>query len=414
MPNSGQFALHKVLTDKNLDVICAPISYLDRNESGKGASMGANRAVMSYGKLWLDEADYRSPVRKAEGHSDVAGGLETGGYCKSVEGLIEVVRRQMGKCMVDAGAAWWFDMVGRGWYDFDQFWEENRYLSTLYENYVPLHKNLSPDIAIVSDEYARHAEGDPFQIGSQLGLYMRDAFYKAGMTWGYYLTENLLDGHIPDAKLYVFLHPWRLSKEKAAKIKRMLGDKKAVFMYGYGLTDPEDFAALCGATVEMEGAADTTVYPVKDIDASIAGFGTDPVAGFDKAQRYICVDEQATVLGCYADGKAAMTLSADGNRLFCGGALLTPDQMRALGTYAGGHAFLNTNDVVYANHSLLVVHTCSAGDKKVHFPGVCDVYDALENRWYERVDAVDCQLEEGVTKLFFYGEKADFVAHGIG
>lgn len=100
LPHSGQYALHRILQSPDIDAICAPVSYDDRNEGGKGPSMGPIQSIEAFGKLWMDEADYRSPVRKAQGNSEVAGGLDTGGYCRSVEGLLEVAARQLGKCMV--------------------------------------------------------------------------------------------------------------------------------------------------------------------------------------------------------------------------------------------------------------------------------------------------------------------------
>lgn len=81
-------------------------------------------AVQAAGKLWFDESDYRSPIRTAGGDSAEVG-LGDEGSIKSYENLIEIMKRQYGKNMVYNSGTWWLDLLSRGWYDSEAFWQES-------------------------------------------------------------------------------------------------------------------------------------------------------------------------------------------------------------------------------------------------------------------------------------------------
>ena len=408
LPHSGQYALHRILQSPDIDAICAPVSYDDRNEGGKGPSMGPIQSIEAFGKLWMDEADYRSPVRKTQGNSEVAGGLDTGGYCRSVEGLLEVAARQLGKCMVYGGSAWWFDMVGRGWYDFDEFWQLGRRFNDWYEAYMRLQRAASPDVAFITDENARFIEGDPWACGQAM-LQMREPLYACGLSCGWFLLQDLLEGHLPDTRLVVLLQPWRLDHDTVERLLPKLEGKTVLLMGGMGQTAPEDFARLCGVAVEKSAGGSTQIR--LEADNALPGL-SGIVEGPECRERAVCAD--GTVLGRYADGTPAMALAADGRGMFCGGAVFTPAQLRALARQAGGHVFADSDDVVFADSGLVVLHARSGGSKTIAFPEVCDIYDAVKNRWFIRTDRIEVPVDNQTTRLFFYGEQAVMQAAGLG
>ena len=84
------------------------------------------------------------------------------------------------------------------------------------------------------------------------------------------------------------------------------------------------------------------------------------------------------------------------------------------GNLAGVNVFSQTNDVIYADGSLVVFHSSEDGEKTLNFPSVCDVYDYFENKWYIGVRSITFSADSGDTKYLFYGNRSDFVRCGIG
>ena len=66
---------------------------------------------------------------------------------------------------------------------------------------------------------------------------LRDTLQRAGISYGTYLQSDLLTANFPtDAKLYLFLTPYRLTTEQRAAIKEKLqnGNKTLAWLYAPG------------------------------------------------------------------------------------------------------------------------------------------------------------------------------------
>ncbi|MHB8963996.1 MAG: hypothetical protein ACYC5K_12695, partial [Saccharofermentanales bacterium] len=129
MATSNSYGVYEILKYKYVDALGAPVSYEDRNEGGVGAFMAYASSVAAAGKLWLDEADYRTPFLNsngAPGINPVGEGQDGVGdsmpFIKSAANAYEVAKRQIGKNMVFSTGEWYFDLVTRGWYDDNEFW----------------------------------------------------------------------------------------------------------------------------------------------------------------------------------------------------------------------------------------------------------------------------------------------------
>src|SRR5262249_19626623 len=57
---SGHLLTERVLRCPDIDVLCAPVSYLDREAGGSGPFMGPVDSVQLHGKLWITEDDTRT------------------------------------------------------------------------------------------------------------------------------------------------------------------------------------------------------------------------------------------------------------------------------------------------------------------------------------------------------------------
>jgi len=420
VPFSGSFGLHKLLKSPFIDMLAAPVSYHDRNEGGSGAYMSPVSSIHAAGKLWIDEGDYRTSVRTSIGFAP--GGTQEGvgdaiPCIVTKEATDEVVKRQIGKGMVYGSGVWWLDLVYRGWFDYPEFWENHHRMQMLAEKYSKIKKGVTPDVAIVYDELAMNMLGQPWQVNSDLLTSMRKTLYHAGFSFGYYSSEDVISGKTDGARVYFMLTPWRYDSADAIVLKGKFEGKAAVWLYGNGATAAADFEDMTGFLLEeMPQPPETLIRFSDGLGGSFA-----PLSGKSMHIRELnplyAVKSDSSALAVYpGSGKtaAAFTERPGYRSFFYGATNLTDEIYTAFAVDGGAHRFLDSGDVLYADGSLVVVHTVCTGIKHLKLPYVCDVYDYFKGIWHLNVSQVDFESDKYITHLFFYGNREDFRRNGIG
>jgi hypothetical protein len=82
---------------------------------------------------------------------------------------------------------------------------------------------------------------------------------------------------------------------------------------------------------------------------------------------------------------------------------MPPDLVRAIEKSAGVHIYSAANDAFYANKSYIVIHAAEAGNRSIHLPYPCDIYNAItEEKWYQNVTDFDLSLMFGETQILRY------------
>ena len=420
-PSSNSFGARFLLKSKNVDVLAGPVSYNDRNENGIGASMAFMSAVAAAGKIWIDEGDYRTTFRTADGINPSGGGQDGVGdsipFIKTDAGVYEVLKRQQGKQMVFSTGTWYFDLVERGWYDNQQFWNIAGELNQLQLNYGKFRKGYKFDVAIVMDEGAMALSGDGTQ-NQRLLAETREVIYRSGLSFGYFLIDDVLEGRV-DAKLYVMLNPWDISSDEATKLKKVLHQKgkTTLWMVGAGDTDAAVFKDLTGMTFKIQQDKKYSNTIETTTGSSLSGVGACPLYTVEEAAG-------VTVLGRYSSlsGKPvgyAMTAKDGWNSIFLGNTALTLEVLHHAAKLAGANFFVNntssmSGDVVYANDSMAVLYATTAGSRTVTFPKGCEaVYEYFTGKWYTG-NSVTLNVQSATAYYFFYGKKADIQKAGIG
>jgi len=429
---SASFGSRILLDSPYIDGLAGPVSYEDRNEGGMGAFMNFASATMAAGKLWIDEADYRTTFRTAEGINPVGGGQDGVGdsipFIKTASNVYEVAKRQIGKQMVFATGTWYFDLVERGWYDDSQFWKLHGDLNKLAEKYANCQKGYKVEIAFVLDESAMSLAGDK-SLSNTLLSQNRKVIYRSGLSYGFYLINDVIEGRVPDAKLYVMMNPWRIDSKTADKLKKVLhtSGKTTLWMVGAGKTSSSVFNDLTGLNITAltSGQYSSSITTVSNASSLLPGLrGSTDITGVGSSPLYtVKTDSGITVLGNYnsVSGKPvgyAMTTKNGWTSIFYGSPALTLEVLVSAARKAGANCFISNSstsgDVLYANQNLAVLHTATAGKKTITFPaGTTDVYDYFANKWYSGSKiTIDCRQYQ--TLYLFYGKKSDFVNAGIG
>ncbi len=117
-PTSGHYALSSLLKSRDIDILCSPISYTDREWIGTAPSMTAAESVMRAGILWLNEDDSRTFLDPRKEEHVQEGGLV------DLEQTRQVMRRNTAQAALRGFGTWWMDLPAQGWFNDARIWEE--------------------------------------------------------------------------------------------------------------------------------------------------------------------------------------------------------------------------------------------------------------------------------------------------
>ncbi|MHB1151307.1 MAG: hypothetical protein ACYCWE_07775 [Eubacteriales bacterium] len=406
---SGHYDMQKLLRSEYVDGFAAPVSYDDRTGINGGA--GATSAYMTvidsvtrHGKLWFQESDQRTFIN----FSPDGGWLPN---LNTLEDIFQVHRREVGMSMVHGNAMWAMDLMGTGWLLNQDIWDNLAALNKIYSDYIKTQTAPSSyDVVFVIDEKAESIAGMPsYNVSMNLLSRTRLEAYHAGAAIAFAEISDVADGLFDDAKLYIFMNPYRIESSEAKTLvdKLRSGGKTAVFMYGFGGLESADVKMLCGMDFTISDNGTTNMKLTAEGESK----------GFEKPDVRQTVTPQYSVFGgqseTYAEfskeNGASIALLDDGvlKSVFFGGTILNRQNIRALCGIAGVNILSDDNDVVIANDSLIVYCASAEGQKSLKFDKPTDVYDYFNDKSYKRVTSVEFNAVFGETYYFFLGDAAE-------
>ncbi len=209
-PASGHYALSSLLKGRDIDILCSPISYTDREWIGTAPSMTAAESVERAGILWLNEDDSRTflDLRKEE-H------VQEGGLV-DLQQTRQVMRRNTAQAAIRGFGTWWMDLPAQGWFNDARIWKEMLLLDSVDAAMLDRREPFAPEIAAIVDEESMcHLPGGSAVLARSLIYDARAALGRCGAPYGQYLLDDVLVGRVP-AKLQVLLSAWALSPAKRA------------------------------------------------------------------------------------------------------------------------------------------------------------------------------------------------------
>lgn len=411
---SGHFAFQRLLECPDIDGFSSPIGYWDRDLGGTGPYMCAIDSVVAHHKMWFVENDIRTFLLYRREPGDTRDGFQN---LYNFEDLYEVYKREAGTQMIRGCASWYMDLAGRGWFYHPAIWEQIHHLERLYDATLPHITPFVPEVAVVLDEE------EVYRIASAHGTFgyttfnMRMTFYRLGLAVGFYTGDDWLAGKADSAKLTFLLNPTGLKGAKGEgaleKIRRQ--GQTTVFIYGFGDMDTAQMQRLTGMTLARCEAPAGTKLPVQMVFCG-SWEGCKNVS----AGREVDVNPLFYVQGDYTEAFAQYTIGEAAGKIgfamkrqdgyqtiFFGGFELDRDLLLRIARLAGVREYGYFGDYILPGPQMMITHTTEPGEKTVHFPRVCDVYDYYENRWYEQVDRITKTLDKGKTFLYIYGSRRE-------
>jgi hypothetical protein len=370
---SGHLATSRVLRCPDIDVLCAPISYFDREAGGSGPFMGPVDSVQLHGKLWITEDDTRTHLSAADAGNGRTGTLrETRG----------VHQRNFAQALAHRCGLWWMDQGGQGWLASKEIWSNLGRLRDLWHPPTSNAPPIRPEVAVIVDERSALYVTAGNAVTRPLVDLMRYPINRMGVSVGLYLLQDLCDGRVPDARAYLFLDAFVVSAAQAQAIGKAVRrqGKWAVWLYAAGYLDPAtgrgDMPGLTGLPVQrLPDAQPLTVVMEPDTFATAGvapeqrmfGSAAPTSPAFTVEQRA----DGPEVLGYYAGTKipaVACTRRPEWSSVFVGTTSISTGVLRAIARAAGAHVWLEGDDVLIAGADVVAIHATTNGRKELLIP----------------------------------------------
>ncbi|MBN1343691.1 MAG: beta-galactosidase [Phycisphaerae bacterium] len=399
---SGHLKLARLLGHPDVDIVCSPISYLDRGLGGIGAFMVPVDSVRAAGKLWLNEDDTRTYLTpKNAGY----------GRVETPQQTAWVHQRDFGRLLPRRLACWYMDLGGTGWLGGQDIWDNVAALRAIYDRHLTEPATWSPEVAVIVDEESPAYLACNRTIMSPLLSGIRQQLYRMGAPFGIYLLGDFVNGRVPPAKVILFLGCFHMTPNVREAIARQLPGRTAVWFYGSGyLSDrasTDQMSDLIG--MRLREVTDPTVAMAKVTEATKPlTQGLSGVSfGSNQKLRPIWAVEPAPELETIArfgdQSIAVAAVKKDGDRSVYIGTVTAPAGLLRNTLRTGGvHVWIDTDDVLLTDGSFLCIEASAAGKKVVHLPSTRRILDLPSRKEVaQRAERIEVTLARGETRLYW-------------
>jgi hypothetical protein len=413
-PISGHYALNKILRGKDIDILCSPVSYHDRDWIGTAPSMTAAESVRRAGILWLNEDDTRTHLDTRAGERPQEGGKVNLSQAR------QVMLRNTAQASIRNFGTWWMDLLGTGWFNDAALWQEMSRLALVDKAMLGRKKTFTPDIAaIIGEDSMCHLTGDSAKLAVPMTYEARAALGRCGAPYGQYTVEDAVAGYVP-SKLQFFLAAWALTpaQRQSLSAKRTPGTTR-VWCYapGYLLPDRADVAAMTDVTGFKHRLIDLNSTEATPTEAGRA-FGITKAWGVKKRITPLFTVDDASpesVLATYKDGSPAMVLrkSEHGADIFIGTPQLTPELIRACSRFAGVHLFTQADASVWEAEGYLSIQALKDGDIAIDTGNDRPVTDVLDAKNLGKGPSLVLPMKAGDVRILKWSVSPGANATGI-
>jgi len=423
-PHAGHFALSQLLRSEHIDFLSAPLSYASRLPGALGALPVPVDSLNLHEKLFLSEEDYRTPFGRASRLTDPATGHHLGAASAeatpdadynpplhTAQAVQQAHRRSLAQSLTLAHGALWMDTWGEGWLAHPDAWAAAHAAQTLW-NLRTRTPHTPPEVAIVIDpESTRYVRtGSP--LIEQVVVQAREAVLRSGASVGFYLLEDITRRDFPPSRVVLFLNAWRMSRAAHEAIRKRLQRDGRVLIWVYASTLFHGHRDALANARETLGIA-IARQPWASLQGTQIVNKAHPLARFLGADKlgapepwepsFYAIADECETIGEYIDtGQPSLAVCdhRTWKAVFLGERRLTPELIRALVRWAGGHIWLDTNDLVQVRYPWVHVHARKGGRRTLLLPLALSVYDPAERAIVaESVMEHTLSMQEGESRL---------------
>lgn len=393
---SGHLGLWKALRSPHVDFFVSPYTYAFRGIGGDGLPMQPTESLRVHGKLYLFEEDTLM-------HNN----FDPGGRMHPVEKSIPIYQRNFAQVATHGLGITWLEnnIYAESPLIVDESRRWHRRFQELGEWALRLDRTPAAEVAVFLDDESFRYESFRNNIDIPLIWHQRVlSLNRFGAPHDLYLLNDLLEGRLPEYKLYVFLNPFHLDDRRRKGLKEIIcrDNKTALWFYaaGYINTDAESaldlghMTDLTGFRLGKGGSYYGPFMHLTNFEHPITqGLSQELFWGSTRpiAPNFHLEDPDATVLGevvyslgrCRAGFGVKTFNPTDPKRSWTSVYIATPNVpapvLRGIARHAGVHLYSEEGDVLYATPDLLAVHTVAGGARTFKLPHrvdvVCDLFD---------------------------------------
>jgi len=413
----GHGFIQCLLASPWVDFISDITSYDNRYPGGPSGYLGLPHSLNLHGKLHYTEVDLRTVVSLPKQWREAWKNADTSrmpprvsepvipariwnwdnNYCgRDEDEQIAIFQREHMHNLVTGTAYWWFDIPGHTYHEkwmTDTFYR----LSAIGKEALAWDRSSLAEVAFICSEetplYQAAMSGEliRFELESCHGLLLdlcTRQWGVAGVLFDIYEIHDLAHENFPGKqyKLLIFVNCAKVSPAAAQGVRRWQNGGRcflwtyAANVYHENMIDPAAGEELIGMRLGWHSRRQQIQVSIADIGGvltnggSALNFGTEGSVG----PVFFVDDPSAEILGYLANTREpafAIRDHGDWKSLYLATLNFGPALFRNLTRFAGVHVWCDSDDVVYANRSLLCLHTASSGEKALRLPAAAYVTD---------------------------------------
>lgn len=234
MLDSGHYALGKLLHVPEVDTICSPYSYNNRD---RNSSLGMPlESIKAHGKLFLTELDL--PTHLADPKRYQADANSNHNFTAAEERTMLLYRRDFGRVLTWGVGGYWYDFA-HGWYHFNRFRTFAAETERIDREAAGRSLRSRAEIAVILDEesifdLSLHAN----EWGAKLRNTLNFDLERLGTPVDFWLASDLALALKRDYKLLVFPVLFRQNPQLREQLAAFPGH--VLFLYGAGMVSPQN------------------------------------------------------------------------------------------------------------------------------------------------------------------------------
>ena len=344
------------------------------------------------------------------------------GHCgRDVDEQIAVLQREAAHNIITSTPYWWFDIKARSFLS-PELTASTKQLSQIGRDSMSWNRRSVAEIAFVCSEetpfYQSAMNGSllRFELESAHKLLLDGCTQEWGLAGVPFDCYELGDLNHPDfpgdqIKTLIFVNCAHVSPREAEGIRRWQnGGRTHVWTFAAACVDETHFNASMGESIigmrlgcqmkrrNIHLLVDESSHELTRGGSSL-NFGTEGAVG----PVFFVDDARAQPLGQLRDGGEvgfAVREHPNWRSVYLSMLNFGPQLLRNLARFSGAHVWCESDDVLYANASLLCLHTASAGQKRVQLPAFARVTDLISGEDFGFVDNLKIEMSAYRTRIF--------------
>jgi len=380
--NSGHHAHQRVLESPDVDVICAPMHYLNRHAGGRYADQVLPASLRLHGKLYYAEDDTGTHLPE-----DCRRPWAPDVICRDADVACEILRRNVLGVLQNGASQWWMDIRENGRYRDDKIAAEIARMVRFGEERLDRgYRSLAQVAVLASDTSMAYLRNDPNLINTLLDRQL-DELKALGAPFDLYRVEDLeklvQSPQLHDYRLIVFLDTVRITPRDMALIHGHLARNGRTLLWTFapglaqdGKWDVEFVNRLTGLRLQLHHTNRTSLLVETWLTGSRLAYGIDKTVGPILA----AVDDDARVVGYKTeaahgacterdDDPGLLIKEMNGWRSIWSAAPGLPSTLlQHFARMAGVHLYAERGDQVFAGDGWLGIHACLDGDLEIRLP----------------------------------------------